>query len=75
MSQTNPSLNKEASPDVDALLPIRKVIAECGFSKTSVYRMMNRGDFPQPAKRLGRSVRWSRFEVQAWMRNEWKPAA
>jgi len=57
----------------DALIALRKVEEDCGFSKASVYRMMARGEFPKPAKRAGRSVRWLKSEVQQWVRNEWSP--
>ncbi|MCD9086210.1 AlpA family phage regulatory protein [Stenotrophomonas sp. SY1] len=60
---------------VDALIPLKQVQAECGFSKSSIYRMMASRDFPPPAKKIGRSVRWRQSAVQAWVRNEWKPAA
>ncbi|HDS1011397.1 TPA: helix-turn-helix transcriptional regulator [Stenotrophomonas maltophilia] len=59
----------------DALIALRKVEEDCGFSKASIYRMMARGEFPKPAKRAGRSVRWLRSEVQQWVRNEWRPQA
>lgn len=75
MTPTNDPINFERDQDVDALLPIKKVTAECGFSKSSIYRMMARGDFPQPAKKIGRSVRWRQSAVQAWVRDEWRPAA
>lgn len=59
----------------DALIALRKVEEDCGFSKASIYRMMARGEFPKPAKRAGRSVRWLKSEVQQWVRNEWRPQA
>lgn len=59
----------------DVLIPLTKVRKACGFSKTSIYRMMNRGTFPKPAKRAGRSVRWRNSEVQQWVRNEWPAQA
>lgn len=68
----NDSITTQAD---DALITIKKVEQDCGFSKTSIYRMMARGEFPQPAKRAGRSVRWRRSEVQQWVRDEWEPEA
>ncbi|MBN5137676.1 MULTISPECIES: helix-turn-helix transcriptional regulator [Stenotrophomonas] len=59
----------------DVLIPLTKVQKTCGFSKTSIYRMMSRGTFPKPAKRAGRSVRWRNSEVQQWVRNEWPAQA
>nr|WP_312392941.1 AlpA family phage regulatory protein [Stenotrophomonas geniculata] len=59
----------------DVLIPLTKVQKTCGFSKTSIYRIMSRGTFPKPAKRAGRSVRWRNSEVQQWVRNEWPAQA
>lgn len=64
-----------AIPPNDALISVRRVEQDCGFSKTTIYRLMKRGQFPKPAKRAGRSVRWRNSEVQQWVRNEWQPQA
>ncbi|WP_223486499.1 helix-turn-helix transcriptional regulator [Stenotrophomonas indicatrix] len=68
------AITTSASTD-DALIALRKVEEDCGFSKASIYRMMARSEFPRPAKRAGRSVRWLKSEVQQWLRNERRPQA
>jgi prophage regulatory protein len=70
---TNTAPNDDFPQPNDALIALRKVEQDCGFSKASIYRMMARGEFPRPAKRAGRSVRWLQSEVQQWVRNEWQP--
>ncbi|HIE1101112.1 MULTISPECIES: helix-turn-helix transcriptional regulator [Stenotrophomonas] len=67
--------NDSATQSDDVLIPLAKVEKKCGFSKTSICRMMNRRTFPKPAKRAGRSVRWRNSEVQQWVRNEWPAQA
>ncbi|KOQ70319.1 hypothetical protein ABW43_06060 [Stenotrophomonas maltophilia] len=71
MTTTDPN----AIPLNDALISVKRVEQDCGFSKTTIYRLMKRGQFPKPAKRAGRSVRWRNSEVQQWVRNEWQPQA
>lgn len=73
MTSTVDSDNATTTTNDDALIALRKVEEDCGFSKASIYRMMARGEFPKPAKRAGRSVRWLKSEVQQWVRNEWRP--
>ncbi|MGE6331852.1 helix-turn-helix transcriptional regulator [Stenotrophomonas sp. NPDC077659] len=75
MTSTVDSDNAITTTTDDALIALRKVEEDCGFSKASIYRMMARGEFPKPAKRAGRSVRWLKSEVQQWVRNEWRPQA
>jgi len=72
MTSTVDNDNATTTTTDDALIALRKVEEDCGFSKASIYRMMARGEFPKPAKRAGRSVRWLKSEVQQWVRNEWK---
>jgi len=72
MTSTVDRDNATTTTTDDALIALRKVEEDCGFSKASIYRMMARGEFPKPAKRAGRSVRWLKSEVQQWVRNEWR---
>ena len=38
------------------------------FSKSHLYNLMARGQFPQPALRCGpRFTRWSAVDIDAWM--------
>ncbi|MEN9780738.1 MAG: hypothetical protein RL014_1886 [Pseudomonadota bacterium] len=51
-----------------ALYTQRDVIARCNFSKSHLYNLIARCQFPQPALRCGpRFTRWSASEVNAWL--------
>lgn len=50
----------------DRLLPIDAVMQIAGISKTMIYRLMRRGQFPESCKPGGTSTRWSEREVRAW---------
>lgn len=50
------------------IMTIKKVIAETGLSRSSVYRMTLAGDFPAPiALGCSRRVGYRREEVKAWV--------
>ena len=36
------------------------------LSRATIYRMIERGDFPKP-KRLGRATVWSVVDIRAWL--------
>ncbi|NVD43474.1 AlpA family phage regulatory protein [Altererythrobacter sp. HHU K3-1] len=50
----------------DRLLRLPQVIEIVGISRSMVYRLMRRGDFPQAYKPGGYASRWSEAEVMAW---------
>lgn len=59
----------ETSParDVSGLTSQREIIARGGFSKSHLYNMLARGQFPEPALRCGpRFTRWSTASVDQW---------
>ena len=51
----------------DTLLRINHVTAATSLSKATIYRLINRKEFPAPAKIAG-SARWSSGEIDAWMK-------
>jgi prophage regulatory protein len=51
----------------DSLEPLRHVIAVTGLTRSTIYRKIEDGSFPRPAK-LGYSSRWSRREIQEWIK-------
>ena len=53
----------------DALLKKSQTCAEIGYGPTWLDENVAAGNFPKPVK-IGRSVRWSRREVQAWIRDQ-----
>lgn len=45
----------------------KQVEARCGLSRTSVYRLMRCGLFPEPIRVGVRAVRWSEDEIASWL--------
>ena len=44
-----------------------EVEAVTGNSRSSIYAMMARGDFPKPVKIGARSVGWVTSDIEAWL--------
>ena len=53
-------------PD-DRLLRREEVEARCGITRTTIYRLMREGRFPEPLKIGERAVRWPESEITAWL--------
>jgi len=51
----------------DRLLRRGEVELRCGLARTSIYRMMRAGTFPEPIKVGPRSVRWAESEIEKWV--------
>ena len=49
------------------LLTRRKVESRCGLSRSSLYRLMRSGRFPEPIRVGVRAVRWPEREIEAWL--------
>ena len=49
------------------LLRLREVIALTGLSRSTIYRKMRDGTFPDALKIGARAVRWLESEIQAWL--------
>ena len=49
------------------LLSLKQVIAMVGLTKSTIYRLMDAGDFPRPLKLGSRCVRWLVDDVNAWI--------
>lgn len=43
------------------------VEAATGLSRSSIYAMMDRGDFPRPVRIGKRAVAWSQSAIDAWL--------
>ncbi len=46
---------------------LNKVVAQTGMSKTQIYRLMQRGQFPLPARLSERVVAWDEEAINAWL--------
>ncbi len=52
---------------VERFLKIDEVVARSGLSRTSIYRRISTGDFPQSINIGGRRVVWLESELNEWM--------
>ncbi|MEA3043015.1 MAG: prophage regulatory protein [Sphingomonadales bacterium] len=50
----------------DPLLTRRQVEAECGLSRSTIYRRIAGGTFPRPKQVGPQAVRWPRSEIVGW---------
>ena len=51
----------------DRLLRREEVEARCGIARTTIYRLMREGRFPEPLKVGERAVRWPESEITRWL--------
>ena len=49
------------------LIRLREVMAKTGLSRSYVYALAQKGQFPQPVKLTERSSAWVQAEVQEWI--------
>ena len=49
------------------LLKEKEVCELIGFSKSTLWRMVGRGDFPKPYKFGERMTRWNNWEIHMWL--------
>ena len=49
------------------LLPRREVESMTGLSRTSIYRLMRLGRFPEPVRVGPKAVRWDEQELVDWL--------
>ena len=57
----------------ERLLRRREVSKVTGIGRSSIYRLMQHGDFPRPVRVGPAAVRWRESEVNAWV--ESRPVA
>ncbi len=50
-----------------ALVRRREVEARTGLSRSAIYYLIARGEFPKPIKLTARAVAWSLSDVTAWV--------
>ena len=49
------------------LLTRREVESRFGLSRTTIYRLMREGRFPEPIRIGDRAVRWREAEIASWL--------
>lgn len=50
------------------LLRLQQVLERTSLSRSGLYELLNRGDFPKPVKLVARSNGWPADEVEAWIK-------
>jgi prophage regulatory protein len=51
------------------------VCETCGLSKSQLWRLINRGDFPKPTKLSARVNAWDSRKIDAWLAEKFGGAA
>lgn len=61
----------------DRLVRLPEVMTRTGLSRSSIYRLMGRGDFPQREPISANVVAWRESDLDRWIANPmaWKEAA
>ncbi len=49
------------------VLPIREVVRRIGLSRSTIYELIRRGEFPAPIQLTPNRVGWLSEEVDAWL--------
>ena len=49
------------------MLSRQEVEARCGIGRSSIYRLMRSGLFPEPVRVGLRAVRWNEAEIASWL--------
>ena len=52
---------------MDRHLRRRDVEAATGLSRSTIYDMMSRGDFPRPIRIGKRAVAWKMSDIETWL--------
>ncbi len=56
-----------AASTADRLLRLSEVQTRTALGRTTIYRKMREGSFPEPLKIGARAVRWPESEIEAWL--------
>ena len=56
-----------AALTADRLLRLSEVRARTALERSTIYRKMREGSFPEPLKIEARAVRWRESEIEAWL--------
>lgn len=50
------------------MLTIETVSQLCGLGKSTIRKMVKRGDFPEPVRVTARAVRWRAEDIRLWLK-------
>ena len=57
----------EKSVDTPRLLRMTAVIRATGLARSTIYKLVGLGQFPNPVHITGRAVAWRAFEIDRWI--------
>ncbi len=66
-SQERASTAVEARTQSDRLLRLSAVEATTGLKRSTIYRLINQGRFPQSIRITDRCAAWSEAAINAWV--------
>jgi len=55
----------------DGLMPLRNVLKFIQVGKSTIWRYMKKGEFPQPTMKIGNKQFWRAEDIRAFIRGEW----
>lgn len=59
--------DEDKSVDGARLMRLPDVLAATTLCKASIYRLRQKGEFPNPVRLIGRTVAWRREDVEQWL--------
>ncbi|MGR3513178.1 MAG: helix-turn-helix transcriptional regulator [Paracoccaceae bacterium] len=63
-------MNDKATPKTPIRHLRRHIVEEItGLSRSTIYALMSKGQFPRPIRLRGKAVAWSEEDVAAWLVN------
>lgn len=68
-SNPAPSQDKPRKPSHDRLIKLKAVLDRAGVSRSTLYNMIEKGNFPKKIK-IGRSTFWSEHAVNDWVEQQ-----
>lgn len=51
----------------DRVLRLQELIDKLGLGRSTIYRMMDEGEFPRPIHLTRKAVGWRSSEIDAWL--------
>lgn len=67
--------SRGAAMDRGRFLRINDVIATIGLSRATIYRLVDRGDFPRQHQLTKRAIGWWEADVDRWLSNRLEGSA
>jgi len=49
------------------ILRLPEVISRTGISRSTIYRLIDQGEFPKPFSIIGRAKGWQASDIQIWI--------